>query len=224
MQGVALKNCSVNDTKTKLAVFDIDNTLVLANTHYEFAERFLSKNRRILFVIYKMITWIPLRKALNYLHKDDIRRRVSAYFLKTFSEQILDKAASEMIAENYSLWRNEEVEKLLVAMRRAGFRVVLASATLDFLAKAVAEKLEVEFVASAYSNGRITDDLTGKKVERIRATFNNPEISLFVSDNREDITDFAEVFVVVVGKRLFWSRPTQNEEHSDAAEYAVNAL
>lgn len=189
-----------------LAIFDIDHTLLLVNSHYEFAERFLREHSRFRYWVYRLAAWEPMRKALSYLIGDDVRRHLSARLFTPYPRDRLAEFASKMIQANFEAWCNPTVMALVDRARARGCVIVTASATLDFIAEPVADLLRADSLSSIYERGAIAHDLTGKKLSAINERFPGRRIGLFVSDNIEDICDQPDHFVLVVGVRLFHNR------------------
>lgn len=186
-----------------LAVFDIDHTLIRVNSHYEFAERFLREKAPVRYLVYRLGAWEPIRKALSYASGDDFRRRLSAFLFKPFSKNDLKAYANVMFTENLPAWFNQDVVKILEVARTKNMVVLAASATLDFIAEALAEQMKIGVVSSVYENGRIEFDATGKKIELIQSKYPGMRINVFVSDNGEDVSEIPEYFVLVASGHFF---------------------
>lgn len=198
----------MNDSK--LVVFDLDNTLLTINSHYYFAEFFFKQRSKLLYYLYSLITTKIAWRILTRILRKDIRRVVSVLFFSFYKKAELEKAASDIFEKHSESLFNEKILRLFKHFQnRDEYRVVILTATPDFIAKAFEGLLDVEVLASRYSNGRLTFDMTGKKLEEICKNFREKQY-LFVSDNEEDINSMFEHYILVKHNDMYIRRDTED--------------
>ena len=181
----------------RLVVFDLDHTVLSINSHYHFAESFLQQRAPLLHKLYGLLTAGFLGKVLGRVVGCDARKWVSLRCFGWFPQETLDNSAQDVFAELHQTAFNQNIVQLLESFReRDGYHVVLMSATPDFIARPMAQRLGIDYFASTYHHGRLVADLTGRKLERA-AAIPNVVPELFVSDNPEDINTVFPNYLLV---------------------------
>src|SRR5687768_6540713 len=125
----------------KLAVIDICGTLYDSNTTIDFI-RWYSRKDKPGFLLSLVDTWgfKFLNKVLYRLFKLDLIRAIKIQKLKGLSKADLD-ALSELFYQEILLERKRhDIHAQVAEFEKRGYHVILASATLDFIAEKIASK------------------------------------------------------------------------------------
>ncbi|MDE9621218.1 HAD family hydrolase [Citrobacter portucalensis] len=178
----------------KLAVFDICGTLYYDNTTYSFL-RWLSKKNIIKYN--KNIMNAPyILRALNVIYSSftgkDVYRILQVKQLSDFSLEDINKWASEFVDE---LEENRiySTNVLMGEYKKQGYEIVIASATIEPVARAIAHKLGVEYYSSKIGflnnkcTGEIKKDLLLLKKDTLLPLLKTAETTIVVTDNYTDI-------------------------------------
>ncbi|WP_025209017.1 haloacid dehalogenase-like hydrolase [Hippea sp. KM1] len=188
--------------KSRLVVFDLDNTLFSINTHHYFSDHFFKSKSKFIYLIYKILS-LKLFVHLYYMFtKRDIKRDFSVYMFSFFSSKILDDGL-EKIFKNLDDYKIDKTFNLLNKMKSKGYKVIVLSATVDFIAKYIANKYDIEIYSSIIKNGKYYFDMTGQKVNYVDEHFSKYEKYLFVSDNKEDINKEFKNYIYVYKDMYF---------------------
>ncbi|EEW2322664.1 haloacid dehalogenase-like hydrolase [Escherichia coli] len=133
-----------------------------------------------------------LNKIYSSLSGIDLYRNIQIKQLAGFSYYDLTRWAIEFID---SLEDNRILSTfaLMEEYKCKGYNIVIASATIDPIAKAIANKLSVEYYSSklSYSNnmcsGKLEKDLLLQKKVMLSKLLDNVEVAIVVTDNFTDI-------------------------------------
>lgn len=160
--------------KTKRSVFDICGTLYKSNTTFDFLDYYLRANKvyRIYKIVSTTILWKVLNKITKYLVKCDITRMIAILFIKGHTKQELLDAADSFFKRELKLKENKYIiESFHRLNSNKENQVIIASATLDFIAQTIARHLNCKTYFSttlSYEDGickgTIVNDLLGRKV------------------------------------------------------------
>jgi phosphoserine phosphatase len=178
----------------KLAIFDICGTLYHDNTTYSFL-RWLSDKGIIKYN--KSIMDAPyILRALNMIYSSvlgqDIYRSLQIKQLSNLSFDDINKWAIEFV-DDLEENRIFSTNALMDEYKNAGYKIVIASATIDPVAKAIANKFDVDYFSSVidFSNnictGKLKKDLLFLKKNVLLHLINNAENTVVVTDNYTDI-------------------------------------
>ncbi len=172
----------------KIAVFDLDDTLVNVNTTFDFIGYFLwrrSKIRYAFFLIFRELKFIF-----------DFRKK-SLNLLEGFSREDLRKGTEDFFEYSKKYLNNEIVEKSIL-LQEKGYKTLLISGTIDCTAEVFARKLgfdnwkssELDFINNRCT-GVLKKDLLGKKQEIFAEKEWKKNIdfdkSFCFSDNKSDV-------------------------------------
>jgi|GEM_PF-1657117 len=158
----------------KVAVFDLDGTLINQNSTFDFVRFFLLRKNSTLRLIYFFTFWI-LEKL--YLPKS-IKRRKRMFILsllKGRDRKDIEKCSKDYV--NYVLPKviNREVFQFFLDLKNRGYYCILASASIDCVVKNFAEKFSFNrYISSslAYDEnnvclGYLSHDILGKKLTEL---------------------------------------------------------
>lgn len=200
------------DYEMKVCVFDIDGTLYNANSTFDFLEYIFSENKmyQLYSSLYHSLIWRAANRILRRSVGIDLTRRLALNFLKGLTKTELTSKANDYYKYRLSSMRIEELERLLSQyVADNGCRVIILSATLDFLAEIIANNLGIkEFYSSSLlfkddvCQGEISNDLLGDKLPILKSIGLN-EIDFFATDDFTDIPvlEVARKKVIVVYKK-----------------------
>lgn len=171
-----------------MKLFDICGTLYSCNTTFEFCKWI--EGRFGYSILLKLTQTLPLKVFNRLIEKFfavDLIRILHLYTLKGYSEADVEILARKFVAEILPKFKVLPVHQLLV--RSSLTNIVLVSATIEPVAKAIANVLDVPvYFASSLSkkngryDGKIKDDLLGNK----HHLFLDHDIELVVTDNKSD--------------------------------------
>lgn len=178
----------------KLAVFDICGTLYFDNTTYSFL-RWLSYkgiikyNKRIMDVPYILRA---INALLSLLFGKDYYRELQIRQLSGLSREVINNLAVEFV-EDLEKNRVLSTNNLLAEYKRKGYTIVIASATIDPVANAIADKFGVDYFSSEMRfvnnlcTGKLEKDLLFLKKEALSHLIKKSEDTVIVTDNFTDL-------------------------------------
>lgn len=203
-----------------ICVIDICGTLYDANTTMTFLDYTFVKNRKykIYRKISKTIFFRILNKLLFSIFRYDYIRYCGIRFLKGMSEVEI-KRSVDRYYENY-LRHKIKIESIIILKEyqiRKDCHVVIVSATLDCIARKVAEEMGIdEYISSklAYKDevclGFLDSDLLNNKLKALKKMGYYAPYKMTLSDNFSDADIMAlskESFIVCCDTKMQkWKR------------------
>jgi HAD superfamily phosphoserine phosphatase-like hydrolase len=182
----------------KLAVIDICGTLFDSNTTFDFIKWYLHrqhKNRDRLFSLMRTLPAKALNKCSIQFLKLDLVRVILIRLLNGLDRAILKEEAEAFYQEFLLSRKRTEILSIVETLRQEGYDLILVSATLDFIAEKIAEKLDIhQFLSTTlyYKNdiclGKIKEDLLGRKVTVLTSIMKQYEEVLTITDNKSDLS------------------------------------
>lgn len=201
------------------AIFDVCGTLYRSNTTFDFLEFYWrEKNDRVLRLFFTL-SGTMLGKAvwviLSNVYDRDLFRRLAVRTL--FGERIndVDDAAKRFVKIVLSSKARSEVLHILDIQRSEGAEIVLLSASLCPVVRAIASELKIErYYCSSLEvkddrfSGYFLDDVRGRKKEIFLKEISDSVEFVFVTDNKEDLSllEYSSSPYVVVRRKhkKFW--------------------
>ncbi len=183
--------------KEKYFLIDICGTLYQSNTTFDFIRYFFSETSwyiRLEALRKNRIFRFCNAKVFEYMGIDCLRCLLIRH-LKGYSKTQLQDMAHEFYQEYLETVINEPVIDIIEEKRAAGVRLVLVSATLDVIAKEVAEKLRIKDVFSSQLSydehnvclGKLQIDLLGKKITSLNSSDIVEPYYGIITDNFSDL-------------------------------------
>ena len=176
-------------------LIDIDGTLFNSNSTFDFLD---SLPHGVWYAKYRKFSSSIIGRIINNLsmllfHKD-IVRIIGVRCLKGYSVSKLN-LLSERFYDDFLLPRkNVEIFEKLKEEQNKGSRIVLASATLDFLSSIICTKLNADISTATELNyfggicqGTIAKDRLGHKLEALENQGIFFPVSLTITDNVTDV-------------------------------------
>lgn len=183
-----------------IAVFDLCDTLYYSNTTHDFIDYFLTnKGTRIKKASAQAITgrFSPLKYIgilISVLTGNDLPRRLKLLLLRGYSELELDEMAEGFVRDYLEFRTVIETRSVMEEAFRDRMRVIIVSASIEPVVRAVARRLSIsDYLCStlAFKNGifsgRLSNDITGRKLTELKNVEPNSQIELVVSDNTSDL-------------------------------------
>ena len=179
-------------------IVDICGTLFNSNTTYDFCRFFFvnSKRYRILEIIFNSSFIYLLNAACFKLMRKDIKKIILIKMLNGYSYEELYNAAN-LFYDQY--------------LQNCKSEIVICSATLDFIADAIANKMHIElhissrllYTLNAKCKGKILVDLYGMKKSALQAKNISPPFEAVFTDDISDIEllKFSVRRFVIVSKK-----------------------
>ena len=193
-----------------LVVCDVCHTLYRLNTTADFLHFVTGETSPIRHQVVRALQWrgSPLMVAayvMGRIVERDIGRDLQLQMLRGMEEECLAEMGERWLKMRGEPHLRGEVAGLLEKAMASGVQVVLASASIDPVIDAVAERWGVEAVSSrlSYREGRclgsLAVDMTGQKGAHLERYMEEKGALMVVSDNESDasLMHRAEVPVVV---------------------------
>ena len=185
---------------TKLAVFDVCDTLYKSNTTFDFIRFVLETEQKsfkaLLFRLFtfKYSPFFILFYLIQKLNKQDVCKQQCLALLKGYSNEALRELARQFKETVLEKVKIEATHQLLADCKEDGTEVILLSASIDPVIDVIAASLGVKALSStlAYTNtgifnGRLDFEMTGKKQTKIEGFgYHETTELMVVSDNFTD--------------------------------------
>lgn len=206
--------------KGNIVLLDLCGTLYTPNTTFDFLNRYIYPDsayyrnvKRIMGNILGKVT----NKILFSVFHWDLYRILACRSLKGKSRESLLQLAEKYYSDVLMTSSLEKVHQLLDIARANGNRIVMVSASLDFIVEVVARKLDIdEYYSSqlAYRDGvcmgNFAVDLLGRKVELCSSKNIDLKATTVVTDNQSDallVKGSDEAYIVSQKKHEdFWKK------------------
>ena len=203
-----------------IVVFDVCGTLYNSNTTFDFLDYHFAGNKK--YKIFKKLRNNFLIKAVNhvinkYFHIDWIRK-VAIDFLKGVSVEEIALSAEKFVANELQTKKLNQTHELFNQYRGDGYKVILMSASLDFIIKEIHKQLDaddyystqLQVINNKYT-GRVVIDQTSKKAHTLKQAYTTISDLVVVSDNLSDYTlvDMASQKHIICWKQKhhdFWQQ------------------
>jgi len=178
-----------------IVLVDICGTLYNSNTTFDFLD-FYVKNKSYLFFrkCSRLFVWKVLNKFSLVTFKFDLTRAIAIKYLRNKTKEDLSSAADLFYEKVLINLKYTEVTSLLDKLKSDGMRLVLVSATIDFIAKKVSQEMGISEIYSTelvYQNdvcmGKIQCDLLANKLKYLKLENILPPYNLTITDNFSDI-------------------------------------
>lgn len=128
----------------KCVLIDICGTLYFSNTTFDFFDSFIRrKSYRAFRWFFKTFAGRAVNKIAVEFFKRDLIRYVAVRYLRGMKKTYLLEQARDFYKTFWEYLRNEDAMEELNHFRAKGYTIILASATLDFIAEVIAEHLEI---------------------------------------------------------------------------------
>ncbi len=195
--------------------FDICDTLYKSNTTFDFIDFYFKRQRRLVKRIF--LQGIRSRRSPLFfllaiagrVYGVDLHKRIAIKLLRGEHKERLEVMAERFYEEVLRNTAIKTTRGLLDEARSREDRVILLSATIDPVAKIIADKLACSYICSGLeyvddkATGKIVFDLAGMKETIVRRHFGDIEYAV-VTDNFSDfeLVKGAQIrFVVVYNKK-----------------------
>lgn len=180
----------------KIVLVDICGTIFYSNTTFDFLDSFILKKS---YKIFRLFSKTYLGRAINKIFmlcfKVDIIRIIAVHYLKGIDKSLLLEKAYEFYDHFLIKKENKTVINKIQDFKKNKYQIILASATLDFIAEVIADKLNIAFYFGTELDYNTMNVCTGKiKKDRLGhklSALNNIQIEkpyfCTITDNITDI-------------------------------------
>jgi len=181
---------------TKIAIFDVCDTLYSVNTTFSFLDKFFFDDKKYLF--YRKISKIFLVKLINYIIyrilKIDLIKICGTFFLKGKSYKQIEKFTFKFVNEELEGEIKTVISSKINFFKERGFRIVLMSGSYDFIIKEVADYFNInEFYASKLRvidgvfTGKYDIDILDNKIDLLKNNYKKIDKLVVISNNKSDL-------------------------------------
>lgn len=184
-------------SRNKIILFDICGTLFFSNTSFDFLDSIVkAKSYRFFRKFSKTILARIINKFSVVVFDKDLIRNIAVLYLRGLSKTELNAKANEFYNDFlYSHRIKETFDKIEFYRDMPNTTVVLASATFDFIAEVVADKLkipiyfgtELDYDSQGVFKGVIKKDRLGHKYQAALDMGFLPPFEKVVTDNITDL-------------------------------------
>ena len=197
-----------------VVIFDLCGTLYSSNTTFDFLDYFIThKSYKIFRRITRSTVWKLLAKIIMQSFEIDITRKVAVRFLAGYHIDELKSAAGNFYKQ--FLYEREIIytQTLLKEYRNTDKRLILASASLDFIVERVAKELEIDtfratklcYDSNQICLGKIKKDLLGKKLAAVKELMSFEKgINILITDNWSDknLLDYMDNSIIISNTKM----------------------
>lgn len=178
-----------------IVLIDICGTIFNSNTTFDFLDTQLFGNKYNLF---RKISKTLLGRIINKIFYSsihiDLIRNIAFSFLRGTSKSILLNKAEHFYYNQLKRKAYDKIIKVIDILKKENKEIILASATVDFVAEIIAQQLNIKKVIATeleYKNGicmgRIKHDNWGNKLASLENKKINPPYYMTITDNYSDI-------------------------------------
>ncbi len=141
------------------AFFDIDYTIVNGSTSTEFIKYLMEKRLRPL-LLFKAAMYLGLHKA-GIISYQKMSKKSKLPFIRNLDIKEVKRLSKEAFNNRISKLISPKAIEIIESHKKRGHRIVLASATLDFIAGPIADWLEADLISTKVhvKDNRITGRL-----------------------------------------------------------------
>lgn len=217
--------------KEALYIFDVCGTLYHVNTTYSFLEYYFRDRDRFKYWLIRILLSLPGKTIVVALSKIGIKVDLRSFLiglLKNEEVYEVERYANLFVSDALNSKRFLKTQSILKKAQDENRRVVLVSASLEPVIKAIADNLQVkEYFSSTLEtseegvySGKLIQDLKGQKLMTIKRNFNIQAGEFIVyTDNLDDIAlvELAEKAFVISKKRNFkkWESLLASHPHAE---------
>ena len=203
---------------SRVVLIDIDGTLFNSNSTFDFLDslphgKWYGFYRKVGASIFGRI----VNKLAIILFSKDIIRMIGINCLKGYSQKKLLTLGEEFY-DNFLLQRkNSEVFNMLDEEKKNDSKIILASATLDFLSEIIKKRVMADYAIATelkYKKGccvgKILKDRLGRKMEALVETGISFPVDMTITDNVTDarllLDSLSRVIVIYPREANKWAR------------------
>ncbi|MFD2203173.1 haloacid dehalogenase-like hydrolase [Shivajiella indica] len=217
--------------KEDIYLFDVCGTLYHANTTYSFLEYYFRDKDRFKYWLIRILLSLPGKVIIVALSKIGIKADLRSFLiglLRHENSYEVERCANLFVSDVLNSKRFLKTQSILKKAQEENKRVVLVSASLGPVVKAIADSFQVnEYFASTLEtsedgiySGKLAHDLKGQKLITIKRNFSIQAGEFFVyTDNLDDIAliEIAEKAFVISKKRNLkkWERLLASHPHAE---------
>ena len=140
----------------KIILLDICGTIFDSNTTFDFLDHNVkTSNYKLLRRIMYTLPWKIINKLSIVILKYDLTRNLALKNIKGHHKADLEKLASTFYDNILSQKVNKKVIDLIEKFKNNDYKIIITSATLDFIAKTVAHKLNITEIGRASCRERV---------------------------------------------------------------------
>lgn len=213
---------------SRVVLIDIDGTLFNSNSTFDFLDslphgKWYGFYRKVGASIFGRI----VNKLAIILFSKDIIRMIGINCLKGYSQKKLLTLGEEFY-DNFLLQRkNSEVFNMLDEEKKNDSKIILASATLDFLSEIIKKRVMADYAIATelkYKKGccvgKILKDRLGRKMEALVETGISFPVDMTITDNVTDarllLDSLSRVIVIYPREENKWARIIKKYNFKDA--------
>lgn len=203
----------------KILAVDLCNTLYKSNTTQDFFEfsfkdneeykKLKSKNKNFNFKV--------VNKLSNKILKNDMSKKLITTALKDLESKEINSLADRFVEEFLETKKIIKAQEIIKEYKEKGYHIVMISASYDFIAEAVARKLDINEVIASTADiiegkftGKVKEDILYTKFSKFTDKFKGYNDLIMITDNETDY-DFVKkttksYIVIHKNNKAFWEQ------------------
>lgn len=201
----------------KILAVDLCNTLYKSNTTQDFFEYSFKDfdDYKALKAKNKNINFKVINKLSNKILKNDMSKKLITNVLKDRDVEEINNLVEKFIDNFLEEKKISKAQEIIRDYKEKGYYIIMISASYDFIAKAVAKRLNIDEViaSSAYVEnnkftGRVKEDILYTKFAKFLDKFKDYDDLVMITDNETDydfVKNTTKSFIVIHEKnKRFW--------------------
>lgn len=203
----------------KILAVDLCDTLYKSNTTQDFFNYVFAKDN-----LYKKLkrknssfSFKVVNKLSNKILKKDMSRIVITKILSGKSLEEIDSLVDDFITDYLEPLKIEKVHKIINEYKEQGYKVIIISASYDFIAKRIVKRLgfddcitsEAEVLENKYT-GRVSRDILYTKFNVFKNKYTVNDNLVMITDNTTDydfVKQTKKSYIVINNRNKdFWNQ------------------
>lgn len=203
----------------KILAVDLCNTLYKSNTTQDFFEfsfrdneeykKLKSKNKNFNFKV--------VNKLSNKILKNDMSKKLITTALKNLESKEINSLADRFVEEFLETKKIIKAQEIIKEYKEKGYYIVMISASYDFIAEAVARKLDINEVIASTADiiegkftGKVKEDILYTKFSKFTDKFKGYDDLIMITDNETDydfVKNTTKSYIVIhKNNKVFWEQ------------------
>ncbi len=197
----------------KIAIFDIDNTILSVDSFFKFI-LYIFKKYPFKLIYLPYFTILLLLRGLNFISIEKLKEKFLNKLIGNFPDENINKLSNDFINDEILKKIKPNIKEYITKLKNEGYKIIFATASFEFYIKNLAFFLDVDtLVATQISREKNKFYIKGKnckdieKISRITKILDRKDIdrenSMGFSDSSTDIffLELCKKFYIVHKKK-----------------------